>query len=126
VFRLFSSRRLLAALSFIVTIAAAILAVQLYGQLRTLFARYDSETILLVISLVGVVLEDGAAITTRRPGGVDNWRDRSADERAGQRTTYRAGDRRNGWDWQSDRACSGGQGISVVIVNSNAEKVKPR
>jgi hypothetical protein len=62
VFCLFSSRRLLAALSSIVTVAAVILAVRLYGAARDATFSQSAhilipETILLIVSLVGVVLE---------------------------------------------------------------------
>jgi hypothetical protein len=62
VFCLFSSRRLLAALSSIVTVAAVILAVRLYGAAQdTTFSQSAHilipETILLVVSLLGVVME---------------------------------------------------------------------
>ncbi len=62
VFCLFSSRRLLAALSSIVTVAAVILAVRLYGAAQDATFSQSAhilipETILLIISLAGVVLE---------------------------------------------------------------------
>jgi hypothetical protein len=62
VFCLFSSRRLLPALSSIATVAAVILAVRLYGAAQD--ATFSQsvhilipEAVLLVISLLGVVLE---------------------------------------------------------------------
>jgi hypothetical protein len=62
VFCLFSSRRLLPALSSIATVAAVILAVRLYGAAQdATFAQSAHilipEAVLLVISLLGVVLE---------------------------------------------------------------------
>jgi membrane protein YdbS with pleckstrin-like domain len=62
VYCLFSSRRLLSALSFIATIAAAILAVRLYGAAEDATFSQSAhllipETILLVVSLLGVVVE---------------------------------------------------------------------
>jgi hypothetical protein len=62
VFCLFSSRRLLAALSSIVTIAAVVLAVRLYGAAQDATFSQSAhilipETVLLVISLGGMVLE---------------------------------------------------------------------
>jgi hypothetical protein len=62
VFCLFSSRRLLPALSSIVTVAAVILAVRLYGAAADRTFSQSAyllipETILLVISLLGVVME---------------------------------------------------------------------
>jgi hypothetical protein len=62
VFCLFSSRRLLAALSAIATIAAVILSVRLYGAAQDATFSQSAhillpETVLLVISLVGAVLE---------------------------------------------------------------------
>jgi hypothetical protein len=61
-FCLFSSRRLLAALSSIVTIAAVILAVRLYGAAQDATFSQSAhilipEVILLVVSLLGAVLE---------------------------------------------------------------------
>jgi hypothetical protein len=61
-FCLFSSHRLLAALSSIVTVAAVILAVRLYGAAQDATFSQSAhilipETVLLVISLLGVVLE---------------------------------------------------------------------
>lgn len=62
VFCLFSSRRLLAALSSIVTVAAVILAVRLYGAAQdSTFSQSAHilipEVAILVISLLGVVME---------------------------------------------------------------------
>lgn len=62
VFCLFSSRRLLAALSAIATIAAVILVVRLYGAAQDATFSQSAhilipETVLLAISLVGAVLE---------------------------------------------------------------------
>ena len=62
VFCLFSSRRLLAALSSIVTVAAVILAVRLYGAVQDATFNQSAhllipETVLLVIALLGVVME---------------------------------------------------------------------
>jgi preprotein translocase subunit SecD len=62
VFCLFSSRRLLPALSSIATVAAVILAVRLYGALQDATFSQSAhilipEAVLLVISLLGVVLE---------------------------------------------------------------------
>jgi hypothetical protein len=62
VYCLFSARRLLAALSFIATIAAVILAVRLYGAAQdTTFSQSAHvlipETVILVVSLLGVALE---------------------------------------------------------------------
>jgi hypothetical protein len=62
VFCLFSSQRLLAALSSIVTVAAVILAVRLYGAAQDATFSESAhllipETILFVISLLGVVME---------------------------------------------------------------------
>jgi hypothetical protein len=59
---LFSSRRLLAALSSIVTVAAVILAVRIYGAAQDATFSQSAhilipETILLIVSLVGAVLE---------------------------------------------------------------------
>ena len=62
VFCLFSSRRLLAALSSIVTVATVILAVRLYGAVQDATFSQSAhllipETVLLVIALLGVVME---------------------------------------------------------------------
>jgi hypothetical protein len=62
VFCLFSSRRLLAALSSIATVAAVILAVRLYGAAEDATFSQSAhllipETVLLVISLLGAALE---------------------------------------------------------------------
>jgi hypothetical protein len=62
VFCLFSSRRLLAALSSITTVAAVILAVRLYGAAQDATFSQSAhilipETILFIISLLGVVME---------------------------------------------------------------------
>jgi hypothetical protein len=62
VFCLFSARRLLAALSSIVTVASVILAVRLYGAAQDatfgLSARLlIPETALLIIALLGAVME---------------------------------------------------------------------
>jgi hypothetical protein len=62
VFCLFSSRRLLAGLSSIVTVAAVILAVRLYGAVEDVTFSQSAhllipETILLVVALLGVALE---------------------------------------------------------------------
>jgi hypothetical protein len=62
VYCLFSSRRLLAALSFIVTIATVILAVRLYGAAEDATFSQSAhilipETVILAVSLLGVVLE---------------------------------------------------------------------
>jgi hypothetical protein len=62
VFCLFSSSRLLAALLSIVTVAAVILAVRLYGAAQDASFSQSAhilipETVLLVVSLLGVVME---------------------------------------------------------------------
>ena len=62
VFCLFSSQRLLAALSSIATVATVILAVRLYGAVQDATFSQSThllipETALLVISLLGVVME---------------------------------------------------------------------
>jgi hypothetical protein len=62
VFCLFSARRFLAALSSIATVAAVILAVRLYGAAQDATFGQSAhllipETVLLVISLLGVVME---------------------------------------------------------------------
>src|ERR1700676_4920198 len=62
VFCLFSSQRLLAALSSIATVATVILAVRLYGAVQDATFSQSAhllipETALLVISLLGVVME---------------------------------------------------------------------
>lgn len=62
IFCLFSSRRLLAALSSIVTVAAVILAVRLYGAAEDATFGQSAhllipETVLLIIALLGVVME---------------------------------------------------------------------
>lgn len=62
VFSLFSSRRLLAALSFTATVAAVILLVRLYGAFTDNTLRESAhllvpETVLLCVTLLGVVLE---------------------------------------------------------------------
>jgi hypothetical protein len=63
VFCLFSSRRLLAALWSIATIAAVILAVRLYGAAQDATFGQSAhllipETVLLVVSLLGVMMEN--------------------------------------------------------------------
>jgi hypothetical protein len=62
VFCMLSSRRLLPALSSIATIAAVILAVRLYGAVHDATLSQSAhilvpETVLLVVSLLGVVME---------------------------------------------------------------------
>jgi hypothetical protein len=62
IFCLFSSRRLLAALSSIVTVAAVVLAVRLYGAAQDATFGQSAhllipETVLLIIALMGVVME---------------------------------------------------------------------
>jgi hypothetical protein len=62
VFCLFSARRLLAALSSIVTVATVILAVRLYGAAQDATFGLSAhllipETALLIIALLGVVME---------------------------------------------------------------------
>jgi hypothetical protein len=62
VFCLFSSHRLLAALSSIATVAGVILAVRLYGAAQDATFGQSAhllipETVLLIISLLGVVME---------------------------------------------------------------------
>jgi hypothetical protein len=62
VFCLFSSRRLLPALSSIATIAAVILAVRFYGAVHDATFGQSAhilvpETVLLVVSLLGVAME---------------------------------------------------------------------
>jgi hypothetical protein len=62
VFCLFSSRRLLAALASIATVATVILAVRLYGAAQDASFSESAhllipETVLLVIALLGVVME---------------------------------------------------------------------
>ena len=61
-FCLFSSRRLLAALSSIATVAAVILSVRLYGAAQDASFSQSAhilipETVLLVVSLLGAVME---------------------------------------------------------------------
>jgi hypothetical protein len=62
IFCLFSSRRLLAALSAIATVAAVILAVRLYGAVQDATFGLSAhlllpETVLFVLALLGVVME---------------------------------------------------------------------
>jgi hypothetical protein len=62
IFCLFSSRRLLAALSAIATVAAVILAVRLYGAAQDATFGLSAhllipEAVLLVLALLGVVME---------------------------------------------------------------------
>jgi hypothetical protein len=62
VFCLFSARRLLAALSSIVTVATVILAVRFYGAAQDVTFGLSAhllipETVLLIIALLGVVME---------------------------------------------------------------------